>query len=195
MKVLELTFAALILALSIWRLWALFKARRAAAREAARSLPTAPLAPLPPVLRDAGFTEPIETDDASGAARGIFDGVVMQAEARVETSPYSRLQLVTLSVFPRSSWQVSAQPQGMRRDPHAHRVGHAKADDYLEVTGNSDDARALFSGPGANALVDAIALWGWRLDDGQLLAENVGPPRLAPVIKAGVSAAKALVRP
>lgn len=194
-KALEITFAAIMLFGAIWGLTRSIQGRRRAARAAMGPAAPASEPVLPGALAGLGFTEPIQSDDGLAGARGVFDGVVIQAFGVHERSPMGSATILTFAV-PHPDGvrrlRVSATAQGMRRARGALVLGLPAVDTRLDVTGDAAEARELFSRRGADGLVKAITTRGWTLTDGLLVRPGLSEHHLREVALAGAAAAKVL---
>jgi len=195
MKAIEITFALLLLAASIWGLTRMLGTRRRLRRAVVVECAVTPGEVVAPELARAGLTEPIRHGRFSGA-RGTIDGVQVQALSVVERSPTSAQVVWTLGVLGppgRRRLQLSAGPRGMRMDKRALSLGIARVDEALDVRGDRADAFALFGRDAHDALVSAITVHGWRLAEGELACGAcTASSDLAAIARAGAAAGRVL---
>jgi len=194
-RALELIFAAIMLAGSIYGLARALQRRRRASRAAAEPSEAPPMleADVAATLVDAGFSTP--TRDARGAvgASAVLDGVTIQAVATRERG-HDVFALAVPHPEGLRRLRVSATAQGMRRARKALVLGLAHVDLRLDVLGDTTDARALFGRAGAEVIVKAITSRGWQLEDGRLVHPGLTHDHLRAAALAGAAAAQVLHR-
>lgn len=200
MRFLDLAFASLLMAIGItgilWKLRMRRRARREAEAEEAEARREAAreeaLDGVDPDERLAalGFTEPVVIDGAFGA-RGTYQGVSLLALPS-EDDDDGWTVAVELPEEARRL-RVSATPQGLTRKRRSLVLGMPGVDARLDVTGDRGDALLLFGRPGARALVDAIALHGWSLEDGELTWEGPTLGSIELALETGTAAGRVLL--
>ncbi|MBL8787146.1 MAG: hypothetical protein JNJ59_19735 [Deltaproteobacteria bacterium] len=127
-------------------------------------------------------------------ARGVIDGRIVTALSVNEGAPGMPQRAWTVGIAGLDLGAFSARAQKTRRAADAVPLGIEDIDSRVDVTGDPEAARALFSGPVSARVVDLITVYGWQILDGQLVRRIATESMMPVVIKAGLDVAR-LVRP